>query len=89
MSSVSPEESPVYNCSSLLTTSRDADSECVRLGPAGWWGSGGVLSSERSNGERRYCGREWAYTDVLRFTGGHVFVLKGHQFSHLNHSSNG
>lgn len=40
MSSVSPEESPVFNCSSLLTTSRDQDSECVRLGPAGWWGLG-------------------------------------------------
>lgn len=38
MSSVSPEESPVFNCSSLLTTSRDQDSECVRLGAAGWWG---------------------------------------------------
>lgn len=38
MSSVSPEESPLFNCSSLLTTSRDQDSECVRLGPAGWWG---------------------------------------------------
>lgn len=37
MSSVSLEESPVFNCSSLLTTSRDQDSECVRLGPAGWW----------------------------------------------------
>lgn len=32
MSSVSPEESPVFNCNSLLTPSRDADSECVRLG---------------------------------------------------------
>lgn len=40
MSSVSPEESPVFNCSSLLTTSRDQDSECVRLGPAGWSGLG-------------------------------------------------
>lgn len=39
MSSVSPEESPVFNCSSLLTTSRDQDSECApRLGPASWWG---------------------------------------------------
>lgn len=38
MSSVSPEESPVFNCSSLLTPSRDPDSECVRLGPAAWWG---------------------------------------------------
>lgn len=40
MSSVSPEESPVFNCSSLLTTSRDQDSECVRLGPAEWGGRG-------------------------------------------------
>lgn len=38
MSSVSPEESPVFNCSSLLTTSRDQDSECVRLGAVGWRG---------------------------------------------------
>lgn len=38
MSGVPPEENPVFNCSSLLTSSRDQDSECVRLGPTGCWG---------------------------------------------------
>lgn len=54
MSRVSPEESPVFNCSSLLTTPREQDSECARLGPS-WevgregavWGDGGGRDGER------------------------------------------
>jgi len=50
MSSVSPEESPVFKCSSLLTTSRDQDSECVRLGSVGWWGWEMLMMRKGENG---------------------------------------
>ena len=63
MSNVSPEKSPVYNGGSLLTPPREADRGCVRRGPGGGgWVGGGLGSSERGNGDRRYCGGEWAYT---------------------------
>lgn len=64
MSSVSPEESPVFNCSSLLTTSRDQDSECVRLGPSAWWGW--ELVETRGESVR---GRERAVCDRARIEG--------------------
>lgn len=68
MSSVSPEESPVFNCSSLLTTSRDQDSECVRLGPAGRWGLG-VQNTENmerqvSLGREGVCMKVCSHEDV-------------------------
>lgn len=68
MSSVSSEESPVFNCSSLLTTSRDQDSECVRLGPAGRWGLG-VQNTENmerrvSAGRERVCMKVCSRKDV-------------------------
>lgn len=54
MSSVSPEESPVYKCSSLLTTSRDPDSECVRLGVR--WVVLGLGKNMNVETERPECG---------------------------------
>lgn len=82
MSSVSPEESPVFNCSSLLTTSRDQDSECVRLGPAGWWGWEFRTWRWRGKGPWEGVGvhGHYVYTrvegvDINRWT---LFGLKGH-----------
>lgn len=72
---MSPEESPVFNCSSLLTTSRDQDSECVRLGPGDGVGSSEhtvVMEREAAVGGSG-CAWTCVYTRVDSvLTGGHI-----------------
>lgn len=82
MSSVSHEDNPVFNCSSLLTSSHDQDSECVRLGACWVEGLGGLrgcfkvlILKEKQNFN--------CYNDIVRYFLEHLLCCRLYNFPRL------